>query len=115
MSSDFPFELRLEILSFGFGDERKECFSPDTSNVTKIGSNDESDGDDVVGEHLPVILPSSFDVERHELMEPEGESANKTNNELRISFFVFSWSSSLELEARRRSPSNEGRKIGRTE
>ena len=57
--------------------------SPDASNVAEVGSDDESDGDDVVGEHLPVIFTSSFDVERHQLVEPECESVGTNETKKR--------------------------------
>lgn len=36
---------------------------------------DQADGDDVVGEHLPVVLAALLDVDDDDLLEPEGELA----------------------------------------
>lgn len=44
-----------------------------TGVVGPVAGNDESNGDDVMRIHLPVILPPLFDVDHKELMEPETE------------------------------------------
>lgn len=41
--------------------------------MVSVAHKHESTGDDVVGEHLPVVLPALFDIDDEYLLEPEGE------------------------------------------
>ena len=73
-------KLEMEVFE-DFG-ERKEKVDDvhDTQNdssgfrlVIAVRGEDKSAGDEVVGEHLPVVLTPFFDVDDHDLLQPEGE------------------------------------------
>lgn len=48
-----------------------QCSNP--GKVTNIARTHQSDGDDMVTEHLPVIFPSLFGEDDVDLMKPESE------------------------------------------
>lgn len=41
--------------------------------MVSVACEHENAGDDMVGEHLPVILPPLLDVDNNDLLYPEGE------------------------------------------
>lgn len=45
--------------------------TPHTREVIKVRGNHKSDGDDMVGHHLPVVFPSCFSIQDEELMHVE--------------------------------------------
>ena len=45
----------------------------DAGLVVAVGKDEEEAGDDMMGEHLPVVFAAFFDVDDDDLLEPEGE------------------------------------------
>lgn len=41
--------------------------------VVAVGCDDQRDGDEVVGQHLPVVLATLLNVDHKDLLEPEAE------------------------------------------
>ena len=46
--------------------------SSDASEVVDVGGMDEGDGQEMVSKHLPMVLPTLFDVQGNDLLEPKG-------------------------------------------
>ena len=54
---------------------RSERCSPDGRHVGQVAASDEENGDDVVREHLPVVLAPRLDIDDDGLVDVEGEPA----------------------------------------